>query len=434
MLKLSPELFLDILHTLSVPLGFQIRNEISGFCISGETIFQTQQNPDRATLASCSLVCRSWAAPSQRLLFQRVEIEEEWESAPWSRRPDRLQSFLGTITTESDKSHWLRDSVLSILLRPRSSTKSGDLLAILTHLPNLRELDINGAGCLFSDIELAHLQKRGPTIRSLRVTADHTDYATSQKGLHAIMKFIPAIPTIRMLDITANTTMELPPISPPLHLQLVSFKLHSKYIADASAFVASLGDAPLEVFHETQSLSNSDFEAVLCAHGNHLRSLSMQGSVGSFNTIYTPRDPSLLRFCTQLERFEYRSPPSDTFIAAIPRTITVLSVMHLVRVLSDRPRNPNIFITPDLAERAAKMQATIARIIPPITHLIAALETFPSLRVFSWVTVVGAPAHPEVTALEERCKALGIKFCPRTVDSLSDDEVESSLRRRLLAL
>jgi hypothetical protein len=55
-----------------------------------------------------------------------------------------IASFLETITTDSEKSRWLRRNVLSIVLRPHASEKPSTLLAILINLPNLRELDIIG--------------------------------------------------------------------------------------------------------------------------------------------------------------------------------------------------------------------------------------------------------------------------------------------------
>ncbi|KAJ7157491.1 hypothetical protein C8R46DRAFT_426344 [Mycena filopes] len=431
MLQLSPELLLEILDVFAIPLALQ-----------------TQQTPHRAALSSCSLVCKNWATPSQRLLFERVQIDEQWAPGMFSPRPsariarslDRLGSFLRTISAENDKFRWLRESVRSIHLRPHSSAKSADIMAILTQLPNLRELDIIGAACSFSEAELEQLRRSGPAIRSLRVNTDHSGSITSMgaPAWPAVSKVIAAIPTLRMLDIATNNVQELPLFTPPLQLQLVSFKLSSQWVTDASRFVASLGGGPLELFYQTDSRMDADLMGIVSAHGAHLRSLSMQEPDQSRPDL----DLGFLQRCTQLERFESQKVPSAALLAAIPPTITALSVLHPYRlppkkiVASTSPTGRQTFRTvpaynPPTAEGFPEG-------FPAVKHLAAQLDTFPRLRMFSWVSWVasepGAPVDPNAAILKDRCAELGIEFRTREIGSLSDDEVQFSLRRRLLAL
>ncbi|KAJ6600948.1 hypothetical protein DFH09DRAFT_1069641 [Mycena vulgaris] len=169
MLENSPEIVLEILDMLSIPVSFH-----------------TDNPPNQATLASCSLVYKSWSTHSQQLLFQRVSIDSEWEgsiaAAMYRPRPvttmappvDRLVSFLRTITEDTKKSRWLRDTVLSIILQPHSGAKSRDIINILLNFPNLPELSATGRACTFNDEELSQLQHLGPHIRSLHVNANHT--------------------------------------------------------------------------------------------------------------------------------------------------------------------------------------------------------------------------------------------------------------------
>ncbi|KAJ7157487.1 hypothetical protein C8R46DRAFT_1196132 [Mycena filopes] len=421
MLQLSPELLLEILDVFAIPLAFQ-----------------TEQTSHCAALSSCSLVCKSWAAPSQRLLFQRVLLHEQWPGmSALSRerltaRPfDRLGSFLGTISAETDKSRWLRESVLSISLRPLASAKSADIMAILTHLPNLREFNITGPACGFSEGDLAQLRRSGTAIRSLRVDADNTGTITptAVTDWPAVLQFIAAIPTLRMLDITTNTVPQLPAFTPALQLQLVSLKLNLDWPTDASQFVASLlGGGPPELFYQT---GWAGFELAGIASA-HLRSLSMQEPGPS-------RDLSFLQRCTHLERFESRKIPSAALLAAIPRTITALSVLHPYRLPARRvvaSTSPTGLLTlrsePEFDPPAAEGFPEAA-----VKRLAAQLDTFPRLRMVSWVSWVasepGAPVDPNATALSDRCAELGIEFRTREIGSLSDDEVEFSLRRRLLA-
>ncbi|KAJ7731196.1 hypothetical protein B0H16DRAFT_1773010 [Mycena metata] len=399
MLQVSPEILLEILEMLAIPLAFQ-----------------AHEFPDRAALASCSLVCKSWSALSQQMLFQRVSIEDHWTGMLFMRGPtiDRLASFLSTITADTNKSRWLRESVRSIILRLPSSSHIVDLL---THLPNLRELDIVGAACTFSEAELAQLQRSSSgSLRSLRVNTDYTGSITSfgAPAWPAVMKLVSAIPTIRMLDITTNTVQQLTLHVPPLQLQLVSAKISSQRIADAGPFLVSMGHHPLEIFHQTKSLLDADLEGILSTHGGHLRSLSLQGPVS---------DVHALASCTHLERFECRTVPTEALMAAVPRTITALCVHHPVTP-TIQPVNLYGAVPSARVARMAngrqlpKPPVPLIPLRKPLTHLIQQLETLPRLRVFTWV---GSPMHPEFDALKVRCTTLGIEFRVRATNSVSPE-------------
>ncbi|KAJ7911361.1 hypothetical protein B0H13DRAFT_2660594 [Mycena leptocephala] len=296
----------------------------------------------------------------------------------------------------TEKSHWLRENVLSIILRPHSSK---DIIAILTNLPNLRELDIIGTA-----------------IRSLRVNADHTGPITSMgpSPWPAVIKLVTALPMIRMLDVTANnfqTFPEMPDLTSPLGLGLVSFRFSSKWVADTSPFMAFLvggrtdGEA-LQSYSQPLSVPSANFHRILSNHGRSLRLLAVSGKL---------KDPHVLGLCTHLERFECETFPSDELVAAIPRTITML-------VVTNRTLDSSSQILLPAALRG-----------PPasVAYITQQLDTFPNLQVFIWV---GSSAHPRFSALEERCSGLGIELRSRVINSLNDDEIQFSLRRQLLKI
>ncbi|KAJ7146606.1 hypothetical protein C8R44DRAFT_757868 [Mycena epipterygia] len=455
MLDRSPELVLEVLDLLSIPLSLH-----------------TDHPPNQATLAACSLVCKSWSAHSQRLLFRRVSIDTTWAgmipffasvvgqasgtiplpvagadqggiipapgiyppqmpSGPTipisvsqldpavldtirSRPPpvDKITSFLGTITADTERSRTLRDHVRSIILRPHSSTKSSDIITILTNLPSLRELDLGGSRWyIFSDAELAELWESGHRIRSLRVNADHQGSITSMgpPAWPYILKLVAALPSLCMLDVTSNAVQYLPLFDPRLKLGLVSVKISSKWVLDAAPFVASLlggqEDAEktrLQLFHQTESMQPADLHAILLAHGDDLRSLAVQGL----------KDPCVLDLCTQLERFECEVFPVDALVAAIPRTIKALAV--------GAPVDPPLAPTLRLPVHPAPLS---------VDYFIQQLGTFPNLEV---LTLVGLDTHPGFSMLRAHCNSSGIEFRSRPTTSLSDDPVEFSLRRRWL--
>ncbi|KAJ7156793.1 hypothetical protein C8R46DRAFT_1196211 [Mycena filopes] len=272
MLQLSPELLLDILDVFAIPLAFQ-----------------TEQTPHRAALWSCSL----WPGMS---MLSRERL--------FARPFDRLGSFLGTINAETDKSRWLRECVHSLGLRPLASAKSGDIMAILTHLPNLRELNITGPACGFSEGTSAQWHRYSVVARQRGQHWDHHPNGRNRMACH---------PVAHCGD------------SDSPHA-----RYHDKYrtAALAGIFEAKLGLAdrcesillragPPELFWQT-GWAGFDLAGIGSAG---LRSLSMQEPGPS-------RDLGFLQRCTHLERFESQKIPSAALLAAVPRTITALSVVH----------------------------------------------------------------------------------------------------------
>ncbi|KAJ6514484.1 hypothetical protein C8R47DRAFT_1091229 [Mycena vitilis] len=400
MLATYPELILEILDMLGLPLAFD-----------------TDQVPNCEALLACSLVCKSWSMHSQRLLFRRVKIDNEWSGMFAVSRPPAvppasnvITSFLQTITGDTEKSRWLAQSVLSLNLHPYVGTKSADIVSILTNLPNLRELDISRVACRFSDAELSQLRNSGVDIRSLCISTDNTGPITSMGPpvWPGLMKLLVVLPTIRMLTITANTARHILPhvTAPPLGLQLVSFKFKSKWVGDASSFIAALtggrtDSGALQLYCHALSDTPAQLRGVLSVHGSRLRSIYLPGKV---------EDPHVLALCTRLERFECGTIPSDDLVAAIPRMINALTVTNLTPDPVPAPPFP----IPRETRRAP----------PKITPISVALlehhlDTFPNLRVFTWV---GSIIHPGFNGLRQRCVLLGIEVRARALNSVSPIE------------
>ncbi|KAF7358786.1 hypothetical protein MSAN_01217900 [Mycena sanguinolenta] len=149
----------------------------------------------------------------------------------------------------------------------------------------------------------------------------------------------------------------------------------------------------LELYTHTGYTMFPDLRDVLSAHGSHLRSLVVKVSI---------KDVGVLGYCTRLERFECQSLPPDSLVAAIPRSIRALAVT-----------NPN----------------TRESSFSSLAYLTQQLDTFPALRIFTWV---GSTEHSGFAALRDRCTELGLEVRTRAIDSLSDDDVQFELRRRLL--
>ncbi|KAJ6474957.1 hypothetical protein C8R45DRAFT_1160188 [Mycena sanguinolenta] len=318
--------------------------------------------------------------------------------------PDSFAYFFRTITEDTDKSRWLRENVLSIVLRPHSSMKPGDILAIIINLPNLRELDVVGVACTFTDAELLRLRNSGPSIRSLRVDTAHFDLSPPVTWRTAVT-LISAIPTLRMLDITIDGFDAFPTTSqlhPPLGLGLVSFKFASPFMINVAPFLAFLiGDRTdnehLEVFYHRRTVSPEGvlLNDVLSVHGPYLRSMVVPE---------TPANSDALSLCTRLERFECESLPSRALVTSIPRTITTL-------IVKDRNQRTRHFTLSGLSQ--SSFYTTNKS--PCVDYLTEQLHTFPALRRIIWDESAG---DYDRDALQNRCTELGIEMCFPSINVL----------------
>ncbi|KAJ7633875.1 hypothetical protein DFH06DRAFT_1437232 [Mycena polygramma] len=208
------------------------------------------------------------------------------------------------------------------------------ILFILTNLRNLRDLDISGTACRFSEAELKQLRNSGPSLLSLRINADQTGPRTAmgRPARRDVIQFIAALPTIKILDVTANDYHTIPDIpstiTQPLGLGLVAFHFHSQRVIDTSTFIATLTQGrrdreSLQLYYHTISKGQPEnLYVVLAGCGRHLRSISLSGDL---------EDPHVLDLCTHLERFECQTLPSEHLVAEIPRTITALVVTNDAR-------------------------------------------------------------------------------------------------------
>jgi hypothetical protein len=253
----------------------------------------------------------------------------------------------------------------------------------------------------------------------------------------AVIKLVTALPTIRMPEVTANIFQnfpEMPELTSPLGLGLVSFRFNSKWVAVACPLFAFLvgGRAdgePLQSYSQPLSIPSADLHGVLSAHGRHLRLLAVSGVI---------KDPHVLGLYTHLERFECGTVPSDEIVAAIPRTITTLAVTNLVpdSVPDSSPRFGRVFPPP----------LPVPHTFISVAYLTQQLNTFPNLRALTWVgSIARLLLCRNVAAAWESIYALGRStlFVAYLINAplrnllcfqLSDDEIQFSLRRRLLKI
>ncbi|KAJ7804639.1 hypothetical protein B0H14DRAFT_3486028 [Mycena olivaceomarginata] len=172
-----------------------------------------------------------------------------------------------------------------------------------------------------------------------------------------------------MLDITANTFQEFPPmpeLTPPLGLALLSFKFSSKWVANMGSFVASLVGAVPTTRRSKYSRRRNPRSQRICT----TLFLFMLRIYAPLSCKASSRTRISSNFAHISSGFQCETMPSDELVAAIPRTIQALAVTNT---------------TPDPA-LVARVWPSLGSAAPPsyisAAYLTEQLDSFPFLRVF----------------------------------------------------
>ncbi|KAJ6577614.1 hypothetical protein B0H19DRAFT_1120669 [Mycena capillaripes] len=383
---LNPDLILEVLDCLAVPLHLH------------------QRSCDLSVLAACSSVCRAWSSHAQRLLFRRVILPHNHYREPHRRgsTPNSLPSFLAAIDPATERGRWLSQSVVSFTLRHTGrgfTPNSAGLATVLLRTPNLRHFDVTTISCDFDPETLSRLRESGPRITSLCIFQDFAPTTTQHARI--MHQLVACFPSIRILEISSNLNLLLPPFDPPPNLSLVCVKFNTTLIGDISACLASLMSSnPAEdephlqvLWHKSKGGHPSELGDVLRTHGAHLRSLAIK-------TI-DPAQASLAA-CAQLERFEFGRFPDVATFALIPRSITALAVCGV-------PVNGE----------------------QDIDNLVQELATFPHLKVLTWSS---CPQPAMFPALEWVCRKREIELRTSAAEVTDDNTIEMKLRQKYIRI
>ncbi|KAJ7482548.1 hypothetical protein FB451DRAFT_1555619 [Mycena latifolia] len=385
---LSPDLLLEILDYLAVPLHLHERS-----C-------------DLPILVACSMVCKAWSPHAQRLLFRRVILPHNMYQEPHLRGTTRnsLPSFLEAIDPATEHGRWLADSVVSFNLRQtgreRTTYYPAALATALLRMPNLRHLEVTTLSCDFDAETLARITLEcGPRITSLCI---HLDFSPSQPQPRIMHRFIASLPALRLLEITADSAGSLPVFDPPLRLPLAAAKFHIAFGDDIGSCLTSLvrGDSEAALAepalqllaHKSTGGHPVALREVLREQGAYLRSLSLKPLESAQS----------IALCTRLERLELGRFPDNATLALIPRSITALAVAGL-------PHNLNF-------------NALVQQL---------AAAAFPRLRALTWTSCPDPIVLP-FSALKAVCAERGItlRLIKSPADLTDENAVELELRRK----
>ncbi|KAF8634966.1 hypothetical protein AX15_000690 [Amanita polypyramis BW_CC] len=264
---------------------------------------------DIAILKSCSLVCRSWSTPAQKLVFHRVTLQNQ----------KALESFVDAIDRSTERGCILGDAVkcLRIVMdhnQPLGIHQHSSALSV-SLCPNLTGLSLSLYGCaapgkdivgapdqlrmrrpapLF-DEQTIQLFTSGPEITSLEF------HNWSENG-QATTQLLQVWPTLKSLSISGTAPQFVATPSPlPCALEHVRLNFQTPPSDDYMKWLLHNSSESLRVLEFDREPSVHLLDYLLTSCGSTLCSLSLP-------SLSFPEQASIIQKCSQLRELRTESP------------------------------------------------------------------------------------------------------------------------------
>ena len=266
-------------------------------------------NPTETLLRHCSLVCRAWSYPAQKLLFSRVTL----------RTRTACDSFRATVTRSTTRGRMLGDAVtcLKVVLDHNhpfglSEHAFGDAFNLC---PNLYELNLalygfaapgeGKAGVLdigrmrrpasaFDDHTLS-LLKSGPKIAALHFSN------WSENQHESFTQLLMVWPTLKSLFIS-GTTPKLPSsIAEPLACSLERLRMNfqTSPSIDFMNWLLHNSSSTLRILEFDREPSAHFLDHLVDIHGPSLHSLSIPSCLSQRHILAVQKCPHLRELCIE---------------------------------------------------------------------------------------------------------------------------------------
>ncbi|KAF8640516.1 hypothetical protein AX17_000178 [Amanita inopinata Kibby_2008] len=267
-------------------------------------------NIDTQMLKSCSLVCRAWSMPAQKLLYRHVTLQNQ----------KALESFIETADRSTERGVVLGDSVrrLRIIMdhnQPLGIHQHSFAVAV-TLCPNLVGVGLSLYGCaapgkdvvgapdqlrmrrpapLFDD-HTVQLLKSGPAIAAL-------EFNNWSENEHTTNQLLQIWPTLNSLAVGGTVPHLLPEPSDPFPCALEDLRLNFQTppSTDYMKWLLHNSAQSLRVLEFEREPPVHLLEYLITSHASTLCSLSLP-SLSSHEQV------SVLQKCTKLRRLRTESP------------------------------------------------------------------------------------------------------------------------------
>ncbi|KAL5533829.1 hypothetical protein ACEPAG_289 [Sanghuangporus baumii] len=341
-------------------------------------------DPDYQFLLACALVCRSWSAPSQALLFNHVAL----------RSSSAFLAFRSAVDATTVRGRTLRSNVVRLRIiidHNHPDQLSHHALAIIVlSCPNLYELDLAIFGCgvptsstdgsscvrIFRaapsfDTETLNLFRAGPSIRSMKF-ANWSD--NDQLAIQLLSDVWPALTAVSLRGtpprLPAFDDSPLLPFGCPLSELRFGFQVMP--CPDFISWLMQNSNHSLRHL-ELERLPTTDvLEPLLSGCGPSLESLAFPSC--------TSRDQGMwMHGCKKLKEFRFESSNiSPLLLSQLPATVE-----HLAFSIS---RDTPLYLMVNL------------------------VKTRPHLKVVTVHVWVDAASHPQMPSLRIACACNGVEL------------------------
>jgi hypothetical protein len=359
-------------HPVSVSVPLEVAIQI----IEAAYYDDDEHSPDNTVLTACSLVCRDWTIPAQKLLFSRVSI----------RSRTALASFLRAIDSSTEHGRMLAQSVLCMRFVLDHCQPNGlnalSFARAVASCPKLYELELSLYGnstsssqetdslrssppAQYFDDDVLTLLQSGPPVKALSIS----NWSANTNS--ALFELLAIWPSVRSLSVT-GATPQLPSLSiPPFAsaLEELRFNLKSSPSTTFLGWLLQNSVDSLKVLEFAREPLPNVLEYLIGTHGLTLESVILPAWAGT--------NAALLWKCPALKEMVVENPTSS--VAAyknLPETIE-----HVGFGLDSDT------------------------VLMPVLELIKSKNSLKAMSVHIWN---GETPHPHLSALQMSCAYHGI--------------------------
>ncbi|KAG5638027.1 hypothetical protein H0H81_002228 [Sphagnurus paluster] len=287
-----------------------------------EAAAYSDTSPDVALLRCCSLVCRAWSTPAQKLLFTSVSLRSE----------SAYISFRHAVDRSTEHGRLLGDAVVRLRVivdhnQPLGLSQRSFAQAV-TMCPNLFELNIALYGRAtpgdvgmsdmgrmrrpapsFDDDTLT-LLRSGPMITALQ-------FSNWSENQHSTTQLLDIWPTLRSLTISGTPPQPPSPFIEPFQCSLEELRMNfqSPPSFDFINWLLHNSSNTLRVLEIEREPSVQVLNQLVDTHGATLHSLSLP-------SCHLPEYAQAIQKCSQLRELRFENPMiSAKLWKALPETL-----------------------------------------------------------------------------------------------------------------
>jgi len=279
-------------------------------------------------LMSCSLVCRAWSTPAQKILFSKVTL----------RNQRSFQLFMNAVDPATPHGGILGDVVkrLRVVLdhnQPSGLHQHSFALAV-NACPNVSELEISLYGCaepgqdIVGAPDVSRLRRAAPSFDEQTVSllrsgpkVDHLHFNNWSDNQQSLFQLLDIWPSLKFLSIGGTSLQHLQdsPLPYPGALKGLSLNIQTTPSVDVLKWLLHNSAHSLRVLHLQRDLPTDALEYMVQAHGSRLHVISLPG-FGSSEV------PSLLTKCEHLRELRTENPAlSQSIYKNFPASIERLA-------------------------------------------------------------------------------------------------------------